>query len=76
MESKILEKNFSNIQLELLKLFEDDVPESELLILKDILLRFKAERLMDEADRIVEEKGWSETDFREMLHTKMRINQA
>jgi hypothetical protein len=31
------------------------------------LLRFKAERLMDQADRIWDEKGWTNEDVKRML---------
>ncbi|MDX1938973.1 MAG: hypothetical protein SFU99_00390 [Saprospiraceae bacterium] len=74
MENSILEKKFSNAQLELLKLFADDIPDDELHILKDILIQFKVERLKDKADQIVAEKGWTEADFRKMLTTKMRMS--
>ena len=76
MEAIIQSKNFSNAQLELLKLFADDVPEKDLEVLKEILFRFKAERLMDMADRIFEEKGWTDEDIHRMLHTKMRASKV
>ncbi len=53
----ILVDKFSNAQLEIIQLFAGDLPEPELAVLRRILLRFKAERLMDNADQIWEEKN-------------------
>ncbi|MBK8965550.1 MAG: hypothetical protein R3D58_21540 [Saprospiraceae bacterium] len=70
----VLEERLSNAQLELLKLFTGDISEAELHLLKRILLRFRAEVLMDKADRIWEEKGWTDEDIKRLLETKMRIS--
>jgi hypothetical protein len=68
----ILEERLSYAQLELLKLFAGDISEDELRLLKRVLLRFRAEILMDKADRIWEEKGWTDEDVKRLLDTKMR----
>ena len=68
----VLEERLSNAQLELLKLFAGDVSDDELRLLQRILLRFRAEVLMDKADRIWEEKGWTDADIKRLLETKMR----
>lgn len=67
-----LEGKLSNAQLELLKLFAEDLEEEDLQFLKQVLLRFKAERLMDRADEIWEEKGWTPDDAKRLLEIKMR----
>lgn len=67
-----LEGKLNNAQLELLKLFAEDLEEEDLQYLKQVLLRFKAERLMDRADEIREEKGWTDDDVKRLLETKMR----
>ena len=67
-----LEGKLSNAQLELLKLFVEDLEEEDFQYLKQVLLRFKAERLMDRADEIWEEKGWTADDVKRLLETKMR----
>lgn len=68
----VLEERLSNAQLELLKLFAGDISEDELRLLKRVLLRFRAEILMDKADRIWEEKGWTDEDIKRLLDAKMR----
>lgn len=47
----------NNAQLELLKLFADDVPEEDLLAIKELISKYFLEKAKDEADRIWEEKG-------------------
>lgn len=67
-----LKQPLSNVQLELLKLFTFNVPDQDLKVIKQILLRYKAERLMDMADQIWEEKKWTKEDIQKMLHTHLR----
>ena len=71
-DSNPIPQPFSKAQLELLQLFSFDIPEEQYDVLKKILLRFKAEVLMDKADRIWDENGWTDVDIRRMLQTKMR----
>lgn len=67
-----LPQPFTQAQLELLRLFASDIRDEDLEILKRLLLRFKAEVLMDKADQIWTQKGWSDEDIKRMLDTKMR----
>lgn len=67
-----LEGRLNNAQRELLMLFSEDLSEADLLFLKKVLLRFKAERLMDKADAIWEGKNWTTDDVKRLLNTKMR----
>lgn len=53
-------------------MFASDIRDEDLEILKRLLLRFKAEVLMDKADQIWTQKGWSDEDIKRMLDTKMR----
>jgi hypothetical protein len=63
---------FNNAQLELLKLFSTELSGKDLEDLKRILLRFKFERVTEMADKIWEEKGWTNEDVEKMLHTHTR----
>lgn len=51
-DSKEIAQPFNKAQLELLYIFSFDIPEEQYAVLKTILLRFKAEVLMDKADQI------------------------
>jgi hypothetical protein len=53
-------KQFSNVQLELLKLFSYNFPETDLLELKKIITRYMAEKASDWADNIWDEKQLSD----------------
>ena len=63
---------FSNLQLELLRLYSRDVSDEELVEIKHLLARYFAEKLSRHADQIWEEKGWTDATMEEFLHTKMR----
>jgi hypothetical protein len=63
---------FSNAQLELLKLFSNDLKEQELQELKQILLTFKFKRVTKMFDEIWDEKGWTEETMTEFLNTHKR----
>lgn len=63
---------FSNAQLELLKLFSNDLKDAELKELKQLLLEFKFRRVTKMVDEIWEEKGWSEDTMTKFLNTRMR----
>lgn len=67
-----LEGRLNNAQRELLMLFSEDLSEADLPFLKKVLLRFKAERLMDKADAIWEDKNWTTDDVKRLLHINMR----
>jgi len=55
---------FSNVQLELLKLFADDVSEEDLKAIRRLLARYFAEKATAEADKLWEEKGYSADTLR------------
>ncbi len=67
---------FSNIQLELLRLYSYSLPEEELLEIKQLLATYFAEKLRRRADQVWEEKGWTDDTMEEFLHTKMRKRSA
>ena len=60
----------SNVQTELLKVFSADIPETHLLELKNIMARFLLEKAQDSADKIWQEKGYSDEKIRDILSKK------
>jgi len=52
-----LEK-LTNVQLELLKLFPYNLPEKQLIEIKDILAKYFAQSATKEMDRLWEENNW------------------
>ena len=65
-------ETLSNAQIELLKLLADNLSEAELADLKKILLAFKLQRVVQLADKVWEEKGWSQETMDQFLQTHMR----
>ena len=58
-----LQMPLNKAQLELLKLFGKIKSEEELNELKDVIVDFYAQRLMDRVDKIYEERGYTEKDL-------------
>jgi hypothetical protein len=54
-----IQRPFSNIQMELLKLYSRDIDEADLLHFKNYLAQFFMQKAIDEADKVWEEKGYS-----------------
>ena len=65
MEAK--NQPLSNAQLELLKLLSRDLKD-----LKRLVVRFLAEKLAMEADKVWEEKNWSPKDMDRLSETHQR----
>ena len=68
----LLKQPFTNVQLELLKTFSHQLPESDLIDLRKTLALFFAEKLIVQADKTWEDKKWNNQTMDEMLQTKMR----
>ncbi len=52
----------TNLQLELLKIFERDIDEKDLLEIKKFFVQFFANKSMDLADKVWENNNWNEDD--------------
>lgn len=50
-------QSFSNVQLELLKLFADNVSDHDLLEIKEVISRYFLDKAKQEADKIWEANG-------------------
>jgi hypothetical protein len=57
----------SNIQVELLRLFEKDIPENHLLEIKKMIAGFLLEKARDKADAIWVEKNYSDEKLLDIL---------
>ena len=54
-----LAKPLTNLQFELLKFFQYEVKDEELLEIKRLLSDYFAKKAMDDMDNLWKEKGWS-----------------
>ncbi len=71
---KSLSLPLSNIQQELLKLFADDLPESDLQEIKKLLVEWRFKKLKEAANKVWDEKGWTAEDMERLLHTHERTS--
>jgi hypothetical protein len=58
----------SNVQMELLKLYATNLPESDLYELKAMLAKFYANRSIRLADKIWDERGLTNQDMKQWLN--------
>lgn len=58
---------FSNIQLELLKIYAAGVPDEYLPELRDVISRYLFEKASDEAQRQWDARGYDETTLQQWL---------
>lgn len=56
----ILDKPLSNLQLEIIKLFNYELSETDLIELKRVLANHFAEKASDEMDKLWEKENWSD----------------
>ena len=62
----------TNLQIELLKVFSYDLPEEQLLEIRQLLAKYFAQKVDAEMDRLWEERGWTEKTMREWADEHMR----
>ncbi|MGB3850295.1 MAG: hypothetical protein WA958_10035 [Tunicatimonas sp.] len=64
--------SLSNLQLELLKLYAQNVSNQDLTNIRDLIAQYFAEQAMDMADQVWEDKGWTDEDSHRLANTRMR----
>ena len=67
-----IKQPLSNVQLEILKAFSYHLPEEELAGFRETIAKYFADRAIKSANRVWDEKGWTDEDVDKMLNTKMR----
>lgn len=55
----------SNIQLQLLQLFADNVPEEDLKAIQRMIVKYFAEKASDAADQDWDDRGYTADNFKE-----------
>ncbi len=72
----LISGSFTNVQLELLKLFAHQVSETDLINLKKNLALHFSQILVKEADKAWVENDWNDDSMGNLLNTKMRKNKS
>ena len=57
----------SNLQIELLKVYSSGVPDEWLIDIREMLAQYLLEKARDEADKVWQEKGYSEKTIKQWL---------
>jgi hypothetical protein len=66
MEEIVINPPLSNVQMELLKLYATDIEDETLLELKKMMAKFFLDKMRSSADKIWEEKGYSDDQMKEI----------
>ena len=69
---KSIKQPFSNVQLELLKVFSHQVSDNDLLELRRLLVQFFSKKAVEAADDSWDKNGWNASDVDRLLNTKLR----
>ena len=59
-------------QLEILKVMARPMSEKDLRAIKRLIVRYFADKLTEQVDKIWDEKGWKEEDTNRILNTHLR----
>ncbi len=62
-----IKQPLTNLQLELLRVFAREMPEQDLLAIRQLLAQYFAEKAMDLADAAWEAQGWTEKEEQHFL---------
>jgi len=67
-------KKLTRAQIELLALFDRDVPDEDWLEIRRLIAHYFATKATQAADAVADEKGWTEEDFERMLNGHYRTS--
>ena len=68
----VFTKKLTNLQIELIKLFEYQVEDSQLLEIKDMLARYFAAEATKEMDKLWQQNDWTNETMKEWSQTHTR----
>lgn len=70
--STVASPPLSNLQVELLRLYVNDVSEEDLLAIKQLINDFFADKATQAADKVWDERGYSNETMEQWLRTDLR----
>lgn len=66
------EKGLTNLQLEILKIFNYELPDNQLIEIKGLLSKYFADQASNEMDRLWEENGWDDKTMDDWTNEDLR----
>lgn len=67
-------QQFSNLQLELLKVFSRPVSDDDLLTIRKFLANHFAQKAMNLADEVWDKNQWTDEDAARMMNEHLRVS--
>ncbi|MDB5155906.1 MAG: hypothetical protein JWR50_613 [Mucilaginibacter sp.] len=64
----------TNVQIELLKLFQYNLPEKQLVEIKNMLAKYFADTATAEMDRLWDENNWTNEEMKRWTNENLRKN--
>lgn len=68
----VFTEKLTNLQIELVKLFAYQIPDNQLLEIKDLLAKYFAEAASKEMDKLWEENQWNDQTMEDWLNEHNR----
>jgi len=68
MSADTIHPPLTNLQVELLKLFARQLPDADLLAIRDMIAQYLLERAFEQAGTAWDEKGYTVESFQEKLN--------
>ena len=66
----------TNIQMELLKVFSEDMPDEQVIEIKLLLSNYFANKAMDEFDQLEKNNGWTKETYTKWADEHWRTSTA
>lgn len=70
MTTTHIQPPLTNLQVELLKLFSRQIPDADLLAIRDMIAQYLLEKSFEYADEAWEEKGYTVESFQEKINAR------
>ena len=72
MSQNMEHTGLNEVQIGLLRMFDRNIPENDIREIKQVLVKHLSKQLLDEVDRVVEQKGITEADFKRLETEQFR----
>ncbi|HEX3383771.1 MAG TPA: hypothetical protein VHS53_01215 [Mucilaginibacter sp.] len=69
-------EKLTNVQIELLKLFQYNLPEKQLAEIKNMLAKYFAKSATEEMDKLWDEKAWDNNTMNDWANEHLRKNSS
>jgi hypothetical protein len=76
MKPKTHFSGLNEVQIALLRMFNRNIPDDELLEIRRLLVNHLSQRLFQEVDTAVEQKGITEADYKQLESAHLRTKPA